>query len=141
MNKDKTSRGNSKSKGAITGATLTQVKNALHIHASLNKRPEYAPYVAKAVHSAILSGSDHPLKDLVIRWVESFAAVEAKKNIPKDGEQLRRYKNRIAAEETLALNENTFVGECSKHGYAKFYVYKNSGYACTECRKESRITS
>lgn len=120
--------------------TLNRVKDALRANAHMNKRPDYTLYAAKLVHYSILSGISHPLKDFVLRWVESMEAQDVqKKNVPdKNGKSSRLAMNRIAAAETLAIGENTFIGQCHRHGYSRFYVYKHSGHACAECKKEFR---
>ncbi|HBI1384558.1 TPA: hypothetical protein JI393_RS14345 [Acinetobacter baumannii] len=121
--------------------TFSQVKHALHAHAQASNRPEYTNYVARSVHAAILEGESHPLKGLVTSWIKAATAKADAKNKPaKNSKPLSRLaRNRIAAKETLAIGENHFIGECPKHGYAKFYVYVGSGHACLECRKGSRV--
>ena len=121
--------------------TLSQVKNTLQAHAQNTKRPEYTNYAIRSVYSAILGGIDHPLMDLVIQGQSDAVASAGKKEAytAKVDLSSRLVRNRIAAEETLAIGENSFVGECKKHGYAKFYVYEGRGYACATCKKNAQV--
>ncbi len=50
--------------------TLSKVKNSLIAYAHSKGRPEYSLYAIRDVYAAIQSGTDHPLKDLVIRMNE-----------------------------------------------------------------------
>lgn len=121
--------------------TLSQVKKTLQAYAQSTRRPEYTHYAIKSVYSAILGGIDHPLRDLVMQGqIDATAQTGAyDTHVIKGNRSTRIGRNKLAAEESLAIGENSFVGECKKHGYAKFYVYEGRGYACATCKKKAQV--
>lgn len=121
--------------------TLSQVKKTLQAHAQSTRRPEYTNYAVRSVYSAILSGVDHPLRDLVMQGQIHATAQTSidDTHVIKGDRSTRLGRNKLAAEESLAIGENSFIGECSKHGYAKFYVYEGRGYACATCKKKTQL--